>query len=495
MATEGAAAESGVQLRAVEGRRSSQRVGKDVYASAARYVDAALADSIESQPKWRKTYLEPVRNIVALGARSPKDALRIATDGLDALHRNLEFVRDGVSRPLPEAMSAFDNPGFSTEIIQGRGDAGPRELVVPFRGRALKGDALLAQLNAWEGAGTIEPSCAEAVSAVVRSPEWLDLSDKHVALLGGASEMGPLSHLCEWGANVLAIDLPNPRLWKKILDIAQRGSGRVFVPVRKGRENGDLVESAGADVLEDLPEIRNWFAGFNSPLVVADRTYADGAKFVRLVGAIDALIMDLAASNRLDAISYLATPTDVFAVESDTARLATTSLRGSPAKAVLRTISAGSLYKPSYSSLIHGEDGREWGICDSLVAQQGPGYALAKNVQRWRAVVAREEGTTVSANVAPPTRTRSVTKNKLLAAAYRGAPKYGVNVFESPTSGALMAALLVHDLRTGAQPASTEEHPYDLFCRGAAHGGMWRLPYEPRSVLPLAVVRGIAKRS
>ena len=87
-----------------------------------------------------------------------------------------------------------------------------------------------------------------------------------------------------------------------------------------------------------------------------------------------------------------------------------------------------------------------FGLADSVVPQQGPNYALAKRLQRWRAVVARESVVT-SANVAPATRTRSVTKNKVLAAAYAGAASFGVEVFEVDTSRALMAALLLHDLR------------------------------------------------
>ena len=96
--------------------------------------------------------------------------------------------------------------------------------------------------------------------------------------------------------------------------------------------------------------------------------------------------------------------------------------------------------------------GSDPGINDSLVPQQGPNYALAKRLQRWRATVARQQGTTVSMNVAPPTRTKSVVKNRALAAAYAGAHRFGVEVFEPSTSNVLMAALLVHDLNTDGGP-------------------------------------------
>ena len=90
----------------------------------------------------------------------------------------------------------------------------------------------------------------------------------------------------------------------------------------------------------------------------------------------------------------------------------------------------------------------------------------------------------MSANVAPATATHSVMKNRLLAAAYSGAKRFGVEVFAPETSRVLMAALLVHDLRAQA-PAPI--HPDDLFVAGAAHGGLWRVAYSPRSVLGLVL--------
>ncbi|MDZ5443658.1 hypothetical protein U2F26_13075 [Micromonospora sp. 4G57] len=62
-------------------------------------------------------------------------------------------------------------------------------------------------------------------------------------------------------------------------------------------------------------------------------------------------------------------------------------------------------------------------------------------------------------------------------------------VFEPATSNTLMAALLVHDLRTGGGPAHA--HPWQDEAYAAAHGGLWRVPYAPRSALGLAVLLGL----
>jgi hypothetical protein len=109
-------------------------------------------------------------------------------------------------------------------------------------------------------------------------------------------------------------------------------------------------------------------------------------------------------------------------------------------------------------------------------------------LQRWRATLARAGGGTVSMNIAPPTRTRSVMKNRALAAAYASAHRFGVEVFEPATSRALMAILLVHDLHTGGGPAHT--HPWQDEAHAAAHGGLWRIAYAPRSALGLAAALG-----
>jgi hypothetical protein len=199
---------------------------------------------------------------------------------------------------------------------------------------------------------------------------------------------------------------------------------------------------------------------------------------------VDALTVHLLAQRNDVTLAFLATPTDVFAVPTEVVAQAKaghgklSALRAM--RLPLRAVSGGKLLVPNYPG-----DAR---VCDSLVPQQGPNYALAKRLQRWRAAVARDEGVDVSLNVAPPTRTRSVVKNKLLATAYAGARRFGVEVFEPATSNVLMAALLVHDLRTSPQP---KQHPFDAEAQNAAHGGLWRQPYSPRSVLGLAVLVGV----
>ena len=62
-----------------------------------------------------------------------------------------------------------------------------------------------------------------------------------------------------------------------------------------------------------------------------------------------------------------------------------------------------------------------------------------------------------------------------------------IEIFAPATSNTLMAALLVHDICAGPP---VMEHPWQDEAFAAAHGGLWRQPYAPRSVLGIAVLLG-----
>jgi hypothetical protein len=220
--------------------------------------------------------------------------------------------------------------------------------------------------------------------------------------------------------------------------------------------------------------------------VLGNYVYADGPLNVRVAVAVDALTVRLREARPDLALGFLATPTDVFAVPDDAVEESGRRYAGATGigrlRGPLRVLSGGRLLAPNYPA------GQHPGINDSLVPQQGPNYALAKRLQRWRAAHERAAGATVSLTVAPATRTRSVLKNRLLAAAYAGAHRFGIEIFEPATSNTLMAALLVHDLHV---PRPADTHPWQEEAYAAAHGGLWRQPYAPRSALGIAVLFGI----
>ena len=498
------------------GRRSTSALGRAVVADALRRTDPAGALGAEQETNWRSGYLTHFRRLIEAGLASREAALAIAAAGLGSLHRRMRVAGgDGAEGELDGLLTAPARRPLRTVTVTGTAEPAG-ELVLPYRGEALRGDALSRRLDAWVSAGIIEPSCAEAVRLVAANPQWLRLPGRTVGVLGAGSEIGPLPVLLSWGATVAGVDLARPRIWERVLGIARSSAGTLLVPaddagsaddgtarggvahvgVAHGGAGGDvanggagLARRAGADLGAEVPEIADWLAGVEGPLVLGNYVYADGGANVRVCAACDALTLRLQAERDDVALAFLATPTDVFAVPAEAVAQSARAYAGRPlavklAGRPLRTLSGGRLLRRAYVP------GADPGISDCLVAQQGPNYALAKRMQRWRASVAREAGTTVSLNVAPPTRTRSVVKNRALAAAYAGAHRFGAEVFEPDTCRVLMAALLVHDLNAGLPPSPAAAHPWQDEAAAAAHGGLWRIAWAPRSALGLAALLG-----
>ncbi len=466
-----------------DGRRSTTAVARGVVADALRAVDPVGAGEAERETSWRTGYVPHFRRLVDAGLPSPDAARRIASDGLASLRGRMRVVQGAAELPLDQ-WPRGQAPPLATAEVLGR-EQPARELSLPLHGARLSGDALLVQLARWAERGVVEPSVTDALRQVVEHPEWLRLDGWTVAVVGAGAEMGPTRALLRWGARVAALDLPVPRLWERLADEARQHAGSLLVPVADPR--ADLPRSAGVDLTADAPRAADWLAGLDGPLVVGNYVYADGADNVRVSVAVDVLTTDLLERRDDVALAFLATPTDVFAVPRDAVEHATRayaarSRAGRVLGRPLRTVSAGRLLRRAY---VPGSDP---GVSDSLVPQQGPNYALAKRLQRWRAMTERAQGRVVSFKVAPPTRTRSVLKNRALAAAYAGAHRFGVEVFEPATSNVLMAALLVHDLQTGGGPR--HEHPWQDEAFAAVHGGLWRTAYAPRSALGLAALLG-----
>jgi hypothetical protein len=490
---------TGVQFPALDGARSTTATGRGVLADAARAIDPALASAIEAEQGWHQGYIDHFRALVASELRHDGEVDAVPRAGLASLHRRFEFLRDGATVTLPEAVALPPARALTTVRVEGRG--GPTtELCVPYRGDTLTGDRLLERLDRWVDAGTVEPSFATAIGRVVSNPDWLDLAGRTFVVLGAGAEMGPVGALSRWGATLALVDLPRPPVWRRVLAQVRAGNGVALVPVRGAVDEDDddaIAEVAGVDLVDELPEAAAWLRTLpDGPLTVGTYVYADGADNVRVSLAADALVADLLAHRGDATVAGLLTPTDVYAAPAEVVAAARRGVAGAgPLRRTLGSASRGRLYAPNYPETVTSRAGTVYGLADCLVPQQGPNYALAKRLARWRLRVARADGHRVSANVAPATSTRSVTKNRVLAAAYAGASRFDVEVFEPVTSDTLMAALLVHDLHhAGAgDPGTALDHPLALFAEAAAHGGMWRQPYSPRTVLPVAAVLGLPR--
>jgi len=492
-----------------DGERSTSATGRAIFADCIREIDSDLAARIEHTRDWRSGYLTPLRDIIVSATSSPAAALSVADHGLSSAHRRFRMSRNGVEQSLGEAMAEFTAPGLASVDVRGHA-AREKDLSVPYRGKRLFGTELRTQIDTWVRDGIAEPGFAVAMHTVLDNPEWLDLTDVDVAVLGASAEMGPTRSLLRWGARIHAVDLPRPALWEKLIQTTRSTAGAMRIPIALDVEGkppfvvGGLVhpdddvnvaQHSGVNLLTHAPEIRTWLDVIDRPFVLGTYAYADGATHALLSMAADAIADDLV--NRRDdvTLAFLATPTDVFMVPIEAVAEAQRrwDSRGFAAlfQAPLRM--AGQ-FEPNYPDIYVTPEGREIGINDSLIPQQGPNYALAKRIQRWRALYSRAQGVPVSLNLAPATRTQSVIKNRALSAAYAGAGRFGVEIFEPATSTVLMAALLVHDLRNPASVANPDTplaNPMDQFSALANHGGLWRTAYSPRSVLGIAALMGL----
>lgn len=479
-----------------QGRRSTSEFAKAVLSEAIGNADPAAATAVRDQADWRANYHRHFVAAVEAGISSPANANQIAQRGVAAVHDRMRFVRDGQDELLSDVMRtrATGRP-FDTKVVGATQGPAP-QYTVPYKGLDLSGADLRRQLEVWVASGVIEVSAASAVEEVLDSPDWLDLSDLTIVVLGAGAELGPYPALMGLGARVAALDLPLPDIWQR-LSAASGHRSKLLYPSRHG--------VPGADLCADLPEVRDWINTIDGPLVIGGYAYADGEAHLRVSVAQDALIADAIARRPSGyvTVAHLLTPTDAYAVSEATAEASRRAWEERPMalkamQGTLRKLSGDRLFEMAITDWIDGKDGYRAAVFDTLVSQQGPNYALAKRIQEWRAVSARANGLRVSANVSPSSTTRSVTKNKALAAAYRGAGMFNIEVFHPNTTNALMALLLIRDLRTVTGPADPHvelTNPLQLFSDAACHGGLWRSPYKTRTALPLAAVKGVFTRA
>jgi hypothetical protein len=70
-------------------------------------------------------------------------------------------------------------------------------------------------------------------------------------LLGAGSAIGPLHVLLALGANVIAIDLDRPFIWKRLIELTKKSTGTITFPIKEEQKklntDDELCASAGCD--------------------------------------------------------------------------------------------------------------------------------------------------------------------------------------------------------------------------------------------------------
>eukprot|EP01126_Amoeba_proteus_P006512 TRINITY_DN1227_c0_g1_i1.p1 TRINITY_DN1227_c0_g1~~TRINITY_DN1227_c0_g1_i1.p1 ORF type:complete len:579 (-),score=101.90 TRINITY_DN1227_c0_g1_i1:139-1875(-) len=485
------------------GERSTTIVNKGAFVAALKEVAPQQAAKVEAERNWRFRYNHHVlEHVRVCASETPENCVKIARDGLTYLHQAFDFIRDDKTMSLASAMKTYKGT-FSTGVIKG---SKPRpdnyEFVIPYLDKELKGEEALKQLKKWVAYGTIEPEAEEAIAMVIKNKKWLDLSDKYFVLLGAGSAMGPLIALLALGANVIAIDINFPHVWKRLVDFARNSPGKMIFPLKKPQDeiknDDELYNSAGCDLFTQTPEVANWISQVEPKrdLIVGGYAYLDGARHVQVALAMDTIMEGVCAARPGTTLAFLCTPTDVHMTSEAAAEARKQNFSSLPWwQTIFHLLGRLGLFssKSNYMKPIDSKANLKINLVDGLVVAQGPNYALAKRMQHWRAIVARHSGFAVSTNIAPSTSTKSVVSNQQFAAAYKGMHHYKpMEIMYQETSNAVMAALLIHDVRNKngvAQPSSPLPHPLALFASGSFHGGVWRCGLTIDSIgLPSALI-------
>ena len=489
----------------IKGKRSSTAAVKKILAASVADINPVLAQKILDEKKWRKKYPGYINRINAVGIKSSKACLTIAQKGLDEAYQTLCFVRKETEMSINRAMETFTDVKFFTAVINGgRPPKGSPCFSLPYKNRTLSQDSLIRQTDAWEQNGIFEPSFARSLKNVAHHKTWSNLSGRTFVLLGAGSEIAPFKTLLDLGATVVAVDLPRPAIWERLIRIARQSAGKLIMPIKKTFDptlsDEQLAALAGSDLACDAPEIRTWLLGMKRPMTIGAYAYADGAVHVRIAMAMDAIIKNITAKRDDINIAFYLTPSDSYAVPKSVVEASRSKRQNqtylSFFYSVARFLSFGKMFTPHNDTLIKTDKNKTYGLSDNMIIQQGPGYILAKNIQKWRGLTARDKGIRVSGNVAPATTPRSVFKNWLLAAGYAGLAHFKAEAFKSETTGAMMAAALICDLNdksSAANPETVLSHPFELFMKNANHGGLWRVTFKPRSVLAFSVCLGAFK--
>eukprot|EP00041_Stephanoeca_diplocostata_P005745 m.67962 g.67962 ORF g.67962 m.67962 type:complete len:567 (-) comp15974_c0_seq1:1323-3023(-) len=477
------------------------------------------AKNLVAQPdQWRSQYY---RHFVALAEASAAGggdiAVEMAQSGLDAIRDHFSFRScDGNEHPLDQAANMLLNGKQNGDhllhsiVVKGSNVQEHREPELWYRGKQHHGAAIRSIVADWIERGIVEPTFAAVVEELQQNPHWMDLRDKHFAIIGAGSQMGPAEELLNLGATVYAIDLPKPAVWQRLIDICRKSSGTLVVPVMgdklarlpelQSRESttssSDAVLStiAGCDLLEQVPEVTEWLVNRVAPakqLVLGSYVYLDGALFTRVAVATDAITATVlqrrgpwGRSPGGVALAHLCSPTEVHFVPAaarDTAvqrysEIGVHSLWEKP----IEVLSGGRYLERNEATTVEctsgTNSGRHFYVQDSIVWSQGPNYSFAKQLQKWRLLVAHRAGHVCSATVAPATLTESVMHNRLIAAGMLGCAVFGIEAFEVPSSKAIQTMALLWDLHSSSSLANPANHqseinwPYDIFIQNACHG-------------------------
>jgi hypothetical protein len=402
------------------------------------------------------------------------------------------FARDGKSLPLREYL-AEPLPAVALERRLLTGSAGLRP-EVPFEGCVYRGREILELTDRLGREQMLTEAARNALRWIVLHAEQcggtLDLRGQRFAILGAGAELAPTRLLLQAGADVLWIDVTEP-------------SSLLGNP---GEFAGTLsYAAAGNDLLGDPAAVGAAIRSFadGQPVHLGLFAYASGAsREWRLCASMNAIVASLDPA-LVASVSMLVSPTTVAHVQPDTAHEAGLRARTRPfwqaALARSRVLASGGYHEKGSIR-----------VARAAVSIQGLSYQAAQYISKLAAAETfavfgtdlygtTPRPVTVSANVAGITATRSL-QHPLFQAAFIGAPRFGVRIFQPATTRAINGLMILHDLLNPAaagaaqSSAGTPAEKAAKLLSQQIHGGIYSMPYPLESAIRIAALIGIGRR-
>jgi hypothetical protein len=424
-----------------------------------------------------------------------------------AAKERVEIARFIVQKTLEALVFVEENGGVNPLLDYLRTPATPVKLSrnalpsnaglaieVPFEGRLWRGREVVALAERLFAAHQISRAACDALAWLVdyagAQGGRLSLQDQRFVIFGAGAELAPTRLLLKAGASVLWVDLADP--FESLADLNDLG--------------GTLVQSEQArNLLLEPRAVLSAITEFASkgPVHVGMFAYAGGeSQEWRLGAAMNAITASIDPS-LVGSVALLVSPTSPGCLEPEAVKAADTRRRAAPLWQ--RALSfTGILSRPG-----HYEVGAE-AVALATVSIQGLSYQAAQYISKIAAaetyavhgsdLYAEEaRSLTVSANVGGVTRTRSLS-HPVFEAAFAGAPRFGVRIFDADTTRALSSFLLLHDLLNPEAPGAARasdgkarEHAARIHTQ-QVHGGLYGLPFELEGVIRCAAVLGASQK-
>lgn len=466
------------------GTRSSSNLSKIVLNSSFNSIDQPkLAQKVLAEKNWRFNYPTHYVNLVKCCLKSPEIGVKFSKTALNLLYESVLFIRNGEEQNLSTLLSSVDyfadsTLNFDTFELKGNGRNAVTDFRFHYQGKYLNSKESMNQINLWCDKGTISEDTARSLINIQENKsKYLSRESLGSAVficLGASSEMGPYHNLVELGATVIGVDLPNEKVFKKLIDYANTKSGTVYFPKRNS--------TLGANLLTELPEIVLWIKNLlkeknltERQIVVGSYTYLGSDLFPKITLACDFIGVALQKDFENVIFATLSSAADVFVVPKEAYDKSREAIKSrSTLIKFVNKLSMDKVLQENVFEEVLSETGDNFYVCDGLASVQGPNYALAKRIQHFRATVNHFEGKRVSSNIAPATFTDSVESKKITFYISRSVNIFKpIEVFDKDTTKALMTYLLLYDV-LGYDKKQSYRHPLEVVSSNAIDCGVWR---------------------